>query len=110
MIERAYAADTTTPFQINTVPFRAGSKIEDITGSNGLVIAVINIMLEVAAALAIIYIIYSGIMYITSAGNPDKVKKGSQGFFNGLIGIAVVVLAGYIVNAIAQTVSHYGVK
>ena len=61
---------------------------------------VINLILEVAGALAIIYLIYSGILYLTSAGNPDNAKRGQQGLINAVIGIVVITLAFFIVNSV----------
>lgn len=72
-----------------------------------LVTTLINLLLVIAGALAIIYTIYSGILYITAAGNPDNAKKGQQGVINGIIGIIIIVMAGYIVSAVAWYAAHY---
>lgn len=64
---------------------------------------VIDIILIVAGALAVIYLIYSGILYITAAGNPDSAKKGQQGIINAVIGIVIIVLAFIIFRAVANT-------
>ena len=63
---------------------------------------VIDILLFVAGAAAVIYLIYSGILYITAAGNPDAAKKGQQGIFNAVIGIAIIVLAYFLASAVAK--------
>ncbi|MEI8060959.1 MAG: hypothetical protein WCG99_01540 [Candidatus Berkelbacteria bacterium] len=57
---------------------------------------VINFVLLIAGILAIAYLIYSGILYITAAGNPDSAKKGQQGVINAIIGIIIIILAYYI--------------
>ena len=59
---------------------------------------VIDIILIVAGALAVIYLIYSGILYITAAGNPDSAKKGQQGIINAVIGIVIIVAAYFIIG------------
>lgn len=63
---------------------------------------VINVILSVAGALAVIYLIYSGILYITAAGNPDSAKKGQQGIINAVIGIVIIVIAYFIVGAVVN--------
>lgn len=67
-----------------------------------IVVWALSILLYVAGALAVIYLIYSGILYITAAGNPDNAKKGQQGIVNAIIGIVVIVLAYVIVAAISN--------
>jgi len=66
-----------------------------------LVMRIINWISVIAAVLAIIYLVYSGIIYITAAGNPDAAKKGQQGVINAIIGIVIIVLAYVIATAVA---------
>ena len=65
-----------------------------------------DIYAEVAGALAFLYLVYSGILYLTAAGNPDNAKKGAQGVLNAIIGIVIVVAAWAILNAIVGTISQ----
>lgn len=65
--------------------------------------ALTNIVLPIAGVIAVIYLIYSGILYLTAAGNPESAKKGQQGVVNAIIGIIIIVLAYVIVNAVAGT-------
>jgi len=59
---------------------------------------VVNILLFVAGFLAVVYLVYNGIQYITSAGNADKVKTARAGIINAVIGIAVIAAAYFIIN------------
>ena len=59
----------------------------------------------VVGILAFIYLIYSGILYITAAGNPDQAKKGQQGIINAIIGVVICIFAYTIVSVIAKQVS-----
>jgi len=63
---------------------------------------IVNLILFIAGVLAIIYLIYSGILYITAAGNPDAAKKGQQGIMNAAIGIVIIVLAFFIARAVTD--------
>lgn len=81
---------------------------DTIPGLATVVSNVIDIILFVAAALAIIYLIYSGILYITAAGNPDAAKKGQQGIINAVIGIVIIVLAYIIARAVASYATGVG--
>jgi len=66
----------------------------------GIVAVVIDYILYAAAIIAIIYLIYSGILYLTAAGNPDSAKKGQQGIINAVIGIVIISLVWVIAKAV----------
>lgn len=75
--------------------------IQDPGNSNTVTVSsiaerIVNFVLLIAAVLAVVYLIYSGILYITAAGNPDSAKKGQQGVINAIIGIVIIVLAFFI--------------
>ncbi len=87
--------------QVNAVNFKP---IEGTTYDvQGLAEKVVNVILLIAGIAAVIYLIYSGILYITAAGNPDSAKKGQQGIINAVIGIIVILLAYVIINAVTKT-------
>lgn len=69
-----------------------------------LVTNILTIVFYVAGVLAVVYLIYSGILYITAAGNPDSAKKGQQGIINAIIGIIIVILAIVIVTAVSNSI------
>lgn len=58
---------------------------------------VIVILLYIAGILALIFLIYAGILYITSGGNPDQAKRGQQATIYVIIGIIVIVLSLVII-------------
>lgn len=102
MIQRALAAS----FDFITQPGADGGTEQ--SNLTTLVSNVVNILLFIAGALAIIYLIYSGIMYITSAGNPDSAKKGQAGVLNAVIGLVIIVLAFFIARAVASYAANVG--
>lgn len=58
----------------------------------------INIILLIAGVLAVLFLLWSGLKYITSAGDPEKAKSARAGIINAVIGIVIVVAAFYIVR------------
>ncbi len=66
---------------------------------------IIRTMLAFAGLIAIIYIIYGGYIMISSSGDPAKYKKGRNTVGYAAAGIAVVVLAYVIVNAVVNIAS-----
>jgi hypothetical protein len=57
-----------------------------------------SILLLVAGILATFYLIWSGIQYITSAGDPAKTKLARAGIVNAVIGIIVIVATTAIIR------------
>jgi len=59
-----------------------------------------NVYLMIAGVLAFLYLVYSGILYITSAGNAEQAKKAQMGLINVIIGIIIVSLSYVIVRTV----------
>lgn len=66
---------------------------------------IINYALVAAGLVAVIYIIISGFMYVTSGGNEEATKKASKGLLNAVIGLIVIFAAYAIVVTIQQVVA-----
>lgn len=103
MIDHVLAANFDFIGGADSLPGQSGGTEVNL---ENMVTNVVDILLYVAGALAIIYMIYSGIMYITSAGNPDAVKKGQQGVLNAAIGLVIIVLAFFIARAVTTYTSN----
>lgn len=95
LVEKAYAYDWPA------LTLRTGE-----TDLGDLATVVIDWVLLVAMILAVIYLIYSGIIYITAGGNPDAAKKGQQGVINAIIGIVIIALAYVIAYSVANLVAR----
>lgn len=93
--------------QVTDIP----SPIQDIgqeVSPRNILVAVINIALILAGALAVIYLIYSGVIYITAGGDAEKAGKGRTGIINAIIGIIIIALAfgitQYLINTLAPSI------
>lgn len=65
---------------------------------NKMLSNVLNTAYAFAGLVAVGFIIYGGITYATSAGDPSKVKKASSTLLYSIVGLVVVVLAAAITN------------
>lgn len=77
-------------------------------GHSGLLLvglAVLDDLLSIAALVAVGYVIYGGIQYVTSQGSPDSTSKARQTIINALVGLAISVIATTIVNFIGKQFS-----
>ena len=63
-----------------------------------LITNVTNVLLFLIGALSVIFIIISGIYYVTSQGNAEQVKKAKNTMVYAVVGLIISILAYAIVN------------
>jgi hypothetical protein len=84
-----------------------GNCIPDLSKLNNIwliLAAVIEILLRIAALVAVAMVIYGGIRYTASQGNPDDTNKARGTIISALIGLIIAVMAAAIVNFIAGSI------
>ncbi|HEX7963768.1 MAG TPA: pilin [Candidatus Saccharimonadales bacterium] len=59
---------------------------------------IINIVLSIAGAVALLVITMAGFRYVTSRGNPSQVQQARDAIIYSLIGLVVMMSAFLIVN------------
>jgi hypothetical protein len=62
---------------------------------------IVVILMRIGAMLAILFVIYGGFTYITSKGEPEKLKHAINIITNAIIGIILTIFASTIVSFIA---------
>ena len=72
--------------------------------AGSIVKKVVNILLFITGALAIIMIIWSGIQYTTSSGDSGKVSKAKNTLLYSVIGLIIAFLSFAIVNWVLKLV------
>ena len=76
-----------------------------VTGTNNIqdvILAVVNWILNIAAALIVILIIYAGIRFMLAAGRPAEITRAKKILFWALMGFAVVLIGkGFIALVIS---------
>ncbi|MCL2037520.1 pilin [Candidatus Saccharibacteria bacterium] len=65
---------------------------------NSTIQQVINIMLFIIGILSVIMIIWGGISYVLSRGDPEKVKNAKNTIIYAIVGLIVAILAFAIVQ------------
>ncbi len=61
---------------------------------------VIGWILALVGGLAVLFIIWGGIQYVTSAGNKDKAETAKKTLTYAIVGLIVIVLAEVIVSLV----------
>lgn len=80
-------------------------------GTNGLssvtdiIIRVTNWVLGISGAVAVLFIIYGGILYITSAGNEKQADSAKKTLTVAIIGVIVILLSKVIITLVANTIN-----
>ena len=79
------AAPITAPNTINS--------LDQITGSAGVICVIINWIFWLLIILTIIFVLYAAYLYLTSAGEPDKVKESSHVLLYAAVAVIIALMA-----------------
>lgn len=71
---------------------------------NSLIQTVVNVMFFILGAVAVIMIIWSGIRYVTSAGNQTAVVSAKNTLIYAVVGLIVALLAYAIVSFVIEAI------
>lgn len=77
-------------------------------GDEGLFRRIVNIMLFIVGAVAVIMLIVGGIRYVTSGGAQDHVTAAKNTIMYAIIGIVVAILAYAVVNFVVFSLKSNG--
>lgn len=69
-----------------------------------VVIGFINWVIGIAGVMSVIFVVYGGLLYITSTGDPSKVKQAKNMITYSLIGLAIVALSATITAFVSQSI------
>lgn len=81
----------------------APNQLVDIDNYQTVIIAVIRLLLGLAGAVGVIFLVIGGYQYITSRGNEEGMEKAKRTIMGAIVGIVIIVLAFAIVNIINNT-------
>lgn len=90
-----------TPSTINTKWGPLNLPLSNFTSSDSLAIGILEKLFLFAGILAVIAIIYSGIMYITAGGDTAKADTAKKNLTWAIIGVVIILLAIVIVSLIS---------
>ncbi len=75
----------------------------DITGEGGIFRTIVNVMLFIIGAVAVIMLIIGGIRYTVSGGDSGAVTSAKNTILYAIVGIIVAILAYAIVNFVIDS-------
>lgn len=68
-----------------------------------IVAAVIEILVRLAALIALGFVIWGGIKYIVSRGEPNSISQAKQIIIDGIIGLVIAIAATALINFAARS-------
>ena len=67
-----------------------------LEGILNMVVDLLGIAMGFAAVLAVVMLVYAGVLFITSSGNPDSITKAQKGLVAAIVGLIIVFLTRMI--------------
>ncbi len=70
------------------------------------VASIINVALSLLGIVAVVIILAGGFMWMTAAGNEEKLEKAKQLIFGGIIGLAIILsayaIARFVISSLVE--------
>ena len=63
-------------------------------------IRVAQIVIGVTGSVALLMFVIGGVLYIMSAGNPERVRKATTVIISSVIGLVIIMFAGFAIRLI----------
>lgn len=96
-------------FSFYALGFSFGNPIPTIKTVTDLVNEILKFLFNLALVICPIIIVYAGFLYITAAGNPQKIETAQKTLVWALIGLAVVLVASAVPNIIKNVLYGDGI-
>jgi len=93
----ASAADTGWGSKVTT-----GNPGGVVTDLDTTIKTITNYILGIIFLIAVLIVIYGGVLYLTSAGNQDMVDRAKKTIVNGIIGMAICGLAYALISVVSS--------
>jgi hypothetical protein len=68
----------------------------------------INFFIGFSAIVAVMLLVVSGYMFMTAAGDPEKIEKAQKGVTAAIIGMVIVFLAKILVEFVLKRIVNTG--
>lgn len=86
-----------------------GASLESVIQGKGA--DLVNIFVGFSVLVAVILIVVAGYLFITSAGDPEKVEKAQKTITAAIVGMIIVFLArvivGFVLEDVLKVVSEF---
>lgn len=77
-----------------------------VTSIEGLIAAILEIVVKIGAPLIVLFIIYSGFLFVKAQGNEEKLKEAKKALAWTVVGAAILLGAWLIAEVIQNTITN----
>lgn len=109
-VKAEHISPTETPcsnFDINTQRCLDNNTYSNTAEIQTTVSDIAQYALIAISILSAIFLIYGGVLFAVSAGNPDKIKKAKYTVLFSLIGLSLALLTNVIIRTVVNTAGSY---
>jgi len=101
----AYAEDVDPAKSIGDGVKDIGGGEADSAGLTDMIKTIVNVLLFLLGAVAVVMIIFGGIKYTTSNGDSSQITSAKNTILYAVVGLVVAILAYAIVNFVISSLS-----
>jgi Type IV secretion system pilin len=76
----------------------------DLTVALLIGFGILDILLRIGALVAVGFIMYAGVQYVSAQGEPDKAKKALGTIINALVGLGITIVAAAAVAFVGNRI------
>ena len=99
----AIVGATTDDWSLDNFGDTAGLGSESLPNIIG---SIINVILSTLGVIAVLIILWGGFIWMTAAGEPDKVDKAKKLIISGIVGLAIIfaayAIATFVIGALGS--------
>ena len=76
------------------------------TSIQAFINAILNIVITIGIPISVFFIVYAGFLFVTAAGNEEKVKKARSTFLWTVVGVAILLGASLLASILKNTINQ----
>lgn len=80
-----------------------GDKVNNLPA---FIYMVLDIVFQIGAVLAVLFLMYVGFMFVTARGDPEKLQTARRAFLYTVIGIALLLGGKLVASVIGNTITQ----
>ncbi len=90
----------------------AGITVGDVSvnlptiSANSVILNAIQWVIGIGGLIALIFVVYGAVVYVTSRGEPDKIQTAKRAILYAMIGLVIVALAQTITSFVASNIRN----
>ncbi len=73
-----------------------------------IITAVVDFILKFASVVVVLYIIYSGFLFVSAQGKEDKINQAKKTFFWAIVGALIILGARVLASVVCSTAKGLG--